>query len=148
MSKKDIAQFSQQVLNIMPHLIRGMFKKRMDALGKGYITLPQYLSLELIDSCGPLKMKQIAEELNVTLPAATGMIDRLHRLGLVKREFDPQDRRVIKITLTSKGKKVLNDVREKRQKAFEEVFSNLSQQERQTYLRILKKIKTILYEKK
>lgn len=132
----------------MPHLLRGMFKKRMDALGKGYITLPQYLSLELIDSCGTLKMKEIAKELNVSLPAATGMIDRLYRLGLVKREFEPRDRRVVKIVLTAGGRRVLNDIRRKRRKAIEEVFSNLSQKERQVYLKILKKIRDILYEEK
>jgi DNA-binding MarR family transcriptional regulator len=148
MVKKDITKFSQEVFDLVPHLIRGMFKRKMDALGKGYITLPQYLSLELIDSHGSLKMKEIAKELNVSLPAATGMIDRLYHLSLVKREFEPKDRRVIKIVLTAKGKKVLADVREKRRKAIEEVFSNLSEKERQSYLRILRKVKDILYEKK
>ena len=147
MAEKDITQFSQEVFELVPHLVRGMFKRKMDALGKGYITLPQYLSLELIDSYGLLKMKEIARELNVTLPAATGMIERLYKLGLVKREYEPRDRRVIEIILTPKGKKVLNDVRRKRRKAIEEVFSNLSERERRAYLNILRKVKSILYEK-
>jgi len=74
------------------------------------------------------------------------MIDRLYHLGMIKREFDSKDRRVIKIILTPKGKKVLDNTKVSRKKAIEEVFSGLSAKERQSYLNIIKKVKNIMYK--
>ena len=43
MTGKGISSFSGKLMQIMPHLIKGMFRKEVDALGKGIITIPQYL---------------------------------------------------------------------------------------------------------
>ena len=146
MGKKGISLFSRELSDLLPYLIRGMMRRYTDALGKGLISLPQFISLDLIDSHGPMKMKDIAKELNISLPAATGMIDRLYHLELVKREFDPKDRRVIKIVLTPRGRKILKNTKENRKKAIEEVFSGLSAKERRDYLNIVRKVKNIMYE--
>jgi DNA-binding MarR family transcriptional regulator len=124
-----------------------MFKKQTDALGRGKITVPQYLSLDLLKSHGFLKMKDIAKELNISLPAATGLVDRLYRMGMVKRTYDERDRRLIIITLTSKGKQTLEQIRSQRQKAIQQVFGKLTEKERLTYLRIVRKLKKILHSR-
>jgi DNA-binding MarR family transcriptional regulator len=104
--------------------------------------------LDLIEAKGSLKMKELAKELNISLPAATKIVDRLVRLGLVKREFGSLDRRVVKVALTSKGKKILETTKKERKKVIEKVFGELSLKEREIYLNILKKIKKIFYPKK
>lgn len=146
MSRRALSQFSEELLNLMFYVIRGMFRKQIDLLGQGKLTVPQFLTLDLLSTYSSMRMKDIAKELNISLPAATGMVDRLHRMGMVKRIFDERDRRVIRIILTPKGSKVLEDVRKNRRKVIEEVFSNLTYIERENYLNILKKIKEILYE--
>ena len=145
-TEKSISSFSKELSDLLPYLIRGMLRRYTDALGKGLITLPQFISLDLINSHGSMKMKDIAGELNISLPAATGMIDRLYHLGLVKREFDPKDRRIIKIIITPRGKKILESTKESRRKAIEEVFLGLSAKERESYLNIIKKVKNIMYK--
>ena len=145
MSRKDIYSFSRELSDLLPYLIRGMMRRYTDALGRGIISLPQFTSLDLIDAHGSMKMKDIAGELNISLPAATGMIDRLYHMGLVRREFDPKDRRVVKIILTPRGKRVLDNTKENRKKAIEDVFSGLSDKEREDYLNIVKKVKNIMY---
>ncbi len=145
MGKKNITEFSKEVLNLMPYLVRGMFKKHKDQLGRGQISLPQFLSLDLIDTYGAVKMKDIARELNISLPAATGIIERLHHSGLVRRVANPFDRRVIKIVLTPKGKGVLENTRRVRRRAIEDVFSCLTENERRQYLGILRKLKNAMY---
>ena len=144
MPDKNISDFSNAVLELIPHLLRATFKKHKDELSKGSITLPQFLSLDLLDNYGKLKMKEIARQLYISLPAATGMIDRLYRLGMVERKFSAKDRRVIEIALTSKGKKVLENTRHSRRKAIGDVFSHLTKKERQLYLNILRKLKGAL----
>jgi DNA-binding MarR family transcriptional regulator len=140
-----ISSFSQEVIKIMPYLIRGLLKKMKQKGAFSFITIPQFVSLDLIETKGSLKMKELAKELNITLPAATKIVNKLVKLGLVKREFDYSDRRVIKVVLTQKGKKILEETKKERKKVIEKVFEKLSLKEREIYLNILRKIKNIFY---
>jgi DNA-binding MarR family transcriptional regulator len=147
MAKKVLSEFSEEVFRIMPHILRGMFKRQKDILGAGKITLPQFLSLNLLHIKGLLKMNEIAKALNVSLPAATGLVDRLVSMGMVKRMYDEKDRRAIYVTLTPKGEKTIEEVESSRKKAIEDVFGRLTQKERQDYLAILRKLMKALYPK-
>lgn len=147
MSKKSLVLFSEELLKIFPRLIRGMFGKQTDPLLSGSVTIPQYLSLDIIDIYHCLKMKDIAKYLNISLPAATGLISRLHRIGMVKRSYDKKDRRLIFVSLTPKGKRVLEQIRLQRHKVIQKAFGGLREHERQTYLRLLKKVEKNLYPK-
>ena len=140
MKHNSLSDFSEEVALLIPRLMQGVFKRQTDVLGKGKITIPQYVCMDLIGTRGPVMMKEIASALNITLPAATGLIDRLYITGFVKRVFEPSDRRIIRIILTDKGKRAVNEVKEKRKAAIKDVFSHLSEDERQQYLKILKKV--------
>ena len=140
-----ISSFSQEVIKIMPYLIRGLLRGMRQKGAFSFITIPQFVSLDLIETKGSLKMKELAKELNITLPAATKIVNRLVKLGLVKREFDSLDRRVVKVALTQKGKKILEETKKERKKVIEKVFEKLSLKEREIYLHILRKIKNIFY---
>jgi DNA-binding MarR family transcriptional regulator len=148
MTKESLTSSSKEISSIIPYIIRGMLKRQADALGKGKITIHQYITLELLTNNESVKMKDIAKELNITFPAATGLVNRLHRMGMVKRAPGENDRRVIYITSTGKGREIVKQVRSHRQKAIQEVFGGLTEKERTDYLRIIKKVKNILYPEK
>ena len=57
-------------------------------------------------------MNALGEELIVSPPVITGIIDRLETKGLVKREGSSTDRRKIEIVLTEDGKRAYRKVRE------------------------------------
>jgi DNA-binding MarR family transcriptional regulator len=46
---------------------------------------------------------ELAARLSVTPPTISGIVDRLVRLGLVRREDDPADRRLVRNFLTEQG---------------------------------------------
>ena len=148
MATHSLALFSSEMSRLLPHVIRGMVKNQSDALGRGKITVPQYLLLDLLNTHELLKMKDIARALNITLPAVTGLVSRLHLIKTIKRIYDKNDRRVIYIGLTARGKKTIKQVSSQRQKAIQEVFVNLTESERNSYLNILKKLKGILNHEK
>ena len=148
--KAQISKFSQelaQAITYIQRLASSMLKKRADALIQGKITFPQYLALEVLDSAKPLKMKNIAKILRISLPAVTGLVSRLVVMKLAKRIYDKRDRRVIFIVLTDKGKKIIEQTRVARKKIISEIFGVLSESERQAYLGILQKIKKAFYGK-
>jgi DNA-binding MarR family transcriptional regulator len=76
------------------------------------ITLPQFRSLVVLDSCGPLKQATLAGHLGVNPSTATRMVDRLITAGLVSRQPNPASRRETVVSLTPTGRRVVRDVTE------------------------------------
>jgi len=146
--KQSITSFSEEITAILPYIIRGILKRQTDALKQGTITISQYLMLDLLNTHNLLKMKDIAHELNISLPAATGLINRLYSIKMVERIYDKNDRRVIYVKVTAKGKNTIEKIGQQRQRAIKDIFSKLTEKERKDYLKILKKLKVILYREK
>jgi len=67
------------------------------------ITMPQLKILLILFVTGPRRMSDLAAELDVTLPTATSMVDRLVEKGFVARETQPSDRRVVLCHLAAAG---------------------------------------------
>lgn len=148
--KTQISKFSEELVETITYVHRlanSMLKRRADVLFQGKVTFSQHVALEALNSDNPLKMKNIAKVLKITLPAVTGLISRLVVMKLAKRVYDKSDRRVIFIVLTDKGKKTIEQTRAVRKKIIAEIFGVLSAGERQTYLGILQKIKKAFYGK-
>jgi DNA-binding MarR family transcriptional regulator len=57
-------------------------------------------------------MRELAKELNVGESAATAVIDRLVRQGLVVRCDDPADRRVVRLTLSESAEPLVKELHE------------------------------------
>lgn len=146
MTQKSLREFTRQLTRLMPSILKGIFKRQSDELASGKITMPQYLVVDMLRNKGAMKMTEIASELGITLPAATGLIDRLHGLKMLDRLYDKNDRRVIRIHLTPKGQRLVLRVSRKREKMINHVFGRLSEEERQTYLKILRKVHEVIYE--
>ncbi len=70
----------------------------------------------------------------------TGILDRLEVTGLVERRKNPDDRRSILICLTPEGKRIAEDIRSTAEDANQAFFSNLSNEERQIFQLLLRKI--------
>ncbi|MCF7908872.1 MAG: MarR family transcriptional regulator [Candidatus Omnitrophica bacterium] len=148
--ESQIKQFSQELtesISYIQRMARILLRERSDALIQGKVTMPQYLSLELLSNHGVLKMKDIAKALNISLPAATGLVNRLVKMKLVERVYDQEDRRVIFVELTSEGKKTTDETKLARRKIIEEMFGGITDEEREIYIRIIRKVKSNLNEK-
>jgi DNA-binding MarR family transcriptional regulator len=84
----------------------------------------------------------------VTTAAATGIIDRLVRCGYVARAYDPKDRRVINVGLTSRGTAMVKRISRQRKQVILDVFGAISKKERDAYLSVLLHIRDILSDEK
>jgi DNA-binding MarR family transcriptional regulator len=72
------------------------------------LTLPQFDVLaQLHRSPLGLTPRELTRELLVTAGNLTGVIERLRRLGLVRREPVPGDRRAVRIRLTARGRRAM-----------------------------------------
>ncbi len=92
------------------------------------LTLPQFDVLaELARAdAGGFTFIELSRLLLVTSGNLTGIVDRLERQRLVKRRPDSQDRRVIRVALTERGRQVTNQVLPAHAGDIEEILSFMS----------------------
>ncbi|RMI27788.1 MarR family transcriptional regulator [Nocardia stercoris] len=62
---------------------------------------------------GPVAMRALAETLACDASNVTGIINRLEKRGLVRRETDATDRRVTNLVITAEGERVTDAIRAK-----------------------------------
>lgn len=67
------------------------------------LTGPQLWALWELSRRGPLSLKALAERMHLDPSTVTGVVDRLHKRGLVLRAPDSEDRRRVVISLTPLG---------------------------------------------
>src|SRR5262245_48809294 len=89
---------------------------------------------------GPRTPAELADAAGVTRATMTGLIDTLERDGLVKREPDPDDRRMMSVRLTARGERFLRDFLPTHFKSIATVMDTLTEAERKTLVRLLGKI--------
>ncbi|MDG6110311.1 winged helix-turn-helix transcriptional regulator [Dactylosporangium aurantiacum] len=78
------------------------------------VTLPQYRALVVLAARGPQRVAEVAAELQVATSTATRMCDRLVRKNLIRRSRPSSDRRVVRLTLTAAGRRLVHQVTEQR----------------------------------
>lgn len=79
------------------------------------LTMAQVKVLFLLHHEGPLRTGHIAARLDVKLPTVTSTVDGLVRRGLVQREDDPHDRRIVIVRLTPEGSALMERLQQGRQ---------------------------------
>jgi DNA-binding MarR family transcriptional regulator len=101
-------------------------------------SMTQVAALFMIRGKGACSVSDIGDELQITNPAASQMLDRLVQQGLLIRAEDPNDRRLKQITLSKQGEIVLQESLQARQKWLEDLVKILSPDEQEQVIAALK----------
>lgn len=75
------------------------------------VTRSQWWVLAYLSREDGMTQSQLAEELDLGKVAVGGLIDRLEKSGLLRREADPSDRRVNRVFLEPKSKQLIARMR-------------------------------------
>ena len=81
---------------------------------------------------------ELGKNARVKSSTMTDMIDRLEEDGIAERTRDEDDRRVVKVRLTDKGKKIKRQFSVKMREGVEEAFAHLSENEKKILIDHLK----------
>lgn len=106
----------------------------------GDLTFSQFGVLEVLYHLGSLTPGEISAKVLKSSSNLTTVIDNLERAGLVRRERDEQDRRVIHIHLTESGSRKIESVLPGHVAALAEELSVLSASEQETLGALCKKL--------
>ncbi|NMP21333.1 MarR family winged helix-turn-helix transcriptional regulator [Sulfobacillus harzensis] len=104
------------------------------------LSTTQFQALAILADVEPVTAMAMAGLLRIAGPTATRTVDSLERRGLVLKERDPQDRRVVWIRLTKDGRQVLEQQRERQRVWMQRLLQALSPEEQETLNQILHKL--------
>jgi DNA-binding MarR family transcriptional regulator len=107
------------------------------------LTLTQTQALRLLRAAA-LPTSKLATALGISAPAVTQLTDRLVRKHLIERRTHEADRRWVSIGLTSKGRSVVDEFRQRRSEVFGEALSRLSKTDRTQVIEALAKITGVI----
>ena len=142
-----IEKFSKKLIEIVPLLFREMAKREDNALIRGKITWPQMVALHVATQKTQVTMTELSHALSIQMSSTTALIDRMIRDGLLRRERDAADRRLVWVRITNKGHKVINQILVQKRQLVTDIYSCLTGPERDQYLKILLKVQKFLEEK-
>lgn len=114
----DFVLFTQRscILNLSPELNRGN------------ISFPQFFLLAYLSSEEYLTMSDIAKKMGHSTAAATGLVDRLEKLGYVERIHAAEDRRKIMVRITQKGVELVARMRKEIASGLAELLSGMDEE--------------------
>ena len=98
------------------------------------ISMTHLLLMTLLDTHGPLPMSRVAELLGCGLPTATGIVSRMQERGLVERQHDSEDRRVVTLSLSDEGAAEIRELQLSRRERMSTALTHLSEPEREQLL--------------
>jgi len=131
---EDIACIGRQIMPFPPSQVE-----------KKLPTRAQLSILFFIFHNGPQNIKEVAHRFGMTPSAITQIVNTLEKEKLLDRTPDTTDKRKICVSLTTQGKKKLEEVKKIRMMSFKKVFDSLSEKEllqlRSIYSKILETLK-------
>jgi DNA-binding MarR family transcriptional regulator len=105
------------------------------------ISMAHLFLMSMIEKQGPLPMNRVAELVGSGLPTATGIVTRMEERGLVRREHDTRDRRVVLVSLTDEGLGELQTLHLARRERMAAAISHLSETEQAGLLTSLRSLR-------
>ncbi len=109
------------------------------------LTLPQIVCLREIYAHGPISLSKLTRVVSLNNSTVTGIVDRLEREGLVRRERTSTDRRQIHIQITESGVASLKKAPPPLNKQFVEAFERLDDARKQELIDALDQLAELLF---
>ncbi len=102
------------------------------------LTFSQVEVLYFISPTGRVTMKSIAEYLKITPPSATEIVSEMEEKGLIKRENDKKDRRVVHIVFTPLSRKLFSSISKRKELILQKMIKKLNKKDQAHLERIIK----------
>src|SRR5579863_4544322 len=104
------------------------------------LTASQFGVLEALFHLGPLFQGELAQKLLRCTGSITSVVAGLEKKGMVERRRESHDKRYVRVSLTPKGKKAIEQVFPKHVRAVLRVFGSLTREEQGELRRLCAKL--------
>ena len=132
---RESAEYAEVIADVF---VEAIHKSANDAVSHNFeqeeITPSLMECLQYVYLHGASHIRQIATGLEITLSAASQLVDRLFKKDLVTRKETEEDRRLSKIELTPAGEMAVKKMRERRTGWFQSILSAMPEDKRNSLL--------------
>jgi DNA-binding MarR family transcriptional regulator len=127
------ASFDNQVVAYIRQLGR-LGALHPEAWSEIDLTMSQFRALLFIRARQPLSVSDVGKALRVRLGAASALVNRLDRFGLIRRSENPRDRRQTMVELTPAGEEMLARVEADSIERTRRMFAQMTERGREAWL--------------
>ncbi|EDL66051.1 YpoP [Bacillus sp. SG-1] len=106
-----------------------MMKHDITKLYGQYLSSGELLVLKYLSEHGEMKASDLSKKMEVSASHVTSVTDSLTEKGYITRQRSSVDRRVVELTLTEKGKEILDKCMRIKSEYFQEKFNTFSNDE-------------------
>lgn len=146
---EDVGMRDEQISELIELMRRTMreFKQRVHQELREYdLTVPQMWVLRTLHHEGTHSLAELSRRVGMSTSTASGIVDRLVRMGLVDRVRDEQDRRVVWVSLSAQGQALVAKVPALHMDYFRTLLEKMPSEEAEGLIRHLKTLLTIIEE--
>jgi len=122
---------------LLRHVTVIIRKRGREILSEYGITPPQLNALVFLIEDGELTMGELCDRMYLACSTATDLIDRMERSGLIARERDQADRRVIRLKVLEAGRRVIDEVLGARKRYLGGVLNQIPEEEHDMLIKAL-----------
>ena len=137
-----------KIERLLRHVAFIIKKRGRDILVDFGITSPQFNALLTLSDHPNITMGDLCEKLFLACSTATDLIDRMEKNGFLERARDSQDRRVIRLSISEKGRDVINEVIAARQRYVASILEKLTDEETEQLRDSLDKLHSLMVSEK
>lgn len=117
------------LMHLFMHIGKLLNDRLRNALGERGVHFGQARILTALLAHGTLTQREIGRGLHIKPATVTNLVKKMEMSGLIDRRRDPEDDRIINVTLTSKGKEAANFTEKVIEQVENDIRSEFSQQE-------------------
>jgi DNA-binding MarR family transcriptional regulator len=132
--------YELRILQSLRRIIRTVDKHSHKLASLHKITGPQLGCLLAVKEQGPLTSARLAKIIYLSPSTVVGIIDRLEEKGLVRRQRDSKDRRLVYISITPTGEQMVTDAPSLLQDTLASALDTLPKQEQVAITMALEKL--------
>ena len=117
-----------------------LIRRASHPVHRAEMTPEQYWLLRLLRRRGALSIGELAEALGVTGSSVTTACKRLEKAGLVTRERQSDDERMVRVVLTQEGNARVESWEQQRRELLAQLLAPLDQDEQEVLQRLLERL--------
>jgi DNA-binding MarR family transcriptional regulator len=133
---------AREVLEVVPLIMRSIRGELRKHRG-GDVSVPQFRTLLYVSRHEDASLSEVAEHIGLTLPSMSRIVDILVTRRLATRETHSGDRRRMTLTLTGRGRTVLESALMATDAYLRALFGGFSSNERATVLKAMQVLRPV-----
>ena len=132
--------FIDKLTSLINEIAEKITPTRVKILNTSIYSKSQILTLNRLHNHRQCFISELADYLSISLPATTGLIKRMVKNNLVKKERDARDRRMVKVKLTQRGRNFFKAVYYKKKKKVIECLKRFKEEDRKNIIKYLSQL--------